>query len=116
MKDKKKRVKEKVVNPTLDYADLSIEDKGKVLDVELKLLQVQEKKTLLEGKFELVKVTNEVDKITIDKINCLKNLMITDYVDEDQPLFTDKYVFKQAFDDIDKGIIKQKIFELIKKM
>jgi hypothetical protein len=42
--------------------------------------------------------------------------MVTDYVDEEQNLFSDKYTFKQAFDDIDKGRIKTKIFELINKL
>jgi hypothetical protein len=109
--------KEKKVKPLhINGDELSLDDKSKILDVDLKVLQVQEKKALVEGKFDEVKVTNEVDKLTIDKINCLKHLMVTDYVDEEQQLFSEKYQFRQAFDEIDKGIIKQKIFELIKRL
>lgn len=117
LKKEKKTKVEKVEKPLhINGDELSLEDKSKVIDVELKLIDLQNKKALFEGKFDEVKVGNEVDKMTIEKINCLKHLMITDYVDEEQNLFSDKYTFKQAFDEIDKGIIKTKIFELIKKL
>jgi hypothetical protein len=109
--------KEKKLKPlNINGEGLSLDEKSKILDVDLKFLQFQEKKALVDGKFDEVKVTNEVDKITIDKINCLKNLMVTDYVDEEQQMFSEKYQFRQVFDEIDKGIIKTKIFELIKRL
>lgn len=112
---KEKKVKvEKTLH--LNGEELSLEDKSKVIDVELKFMDLQTKKALVEGKFDGIKVDNEVDKMTVEKINCLKNLMVQDYVDEEQALFSEKYQFRQVFDEIDKGIIKSKIFELIKKL
>ena len=113
---KVKKEKKTKVDKVINFDELSLDDKSKVIDVDLKLIDLQNKKALFEGKFDEITVGNETDKTTIEKINCLKHLMVQDYVDEDQALFSDKYQFKQVFDEIDKGRIKNKIFELINKL
>lgn len=57
---------------------------------------------------------NETDNILVSKVECLSDLLETTVPDESQALaeFT-RYV--SVWDEIDAGIIKEKIMELVKQ-
>lgn len=72
------------------------------------------KKQILEEK-KLEKEINDFDRdATVKTIEQLSFLLIKEVVDEDKPSFGDMPNYKPVFDEIEMGIIKQKIMSLIK--
>lgn len=70
---------------------------------------------IVEEKLELKKLKNEVTKIHISKIETLLDILEASRP-SDIPRFGEDTVYISVLDEIDRGIVKTKLLELVKKL
>lgn len=71
-------------------------------------------KRITKNQIELVKADTESDKILVAKVDCLIAVLEAVTPDPDNK-FSEYTRYTTIWDEIDSGIVKQKIIELIRK-
>ncbi|MFN8776312.1 MAG: hypothetical protein ACK5XV_06040 [Flavobacteriales bacterium] len=108
-----------LTQPTPAPADVMLEapsDKQeRALQIELKALEVQEKRYQLHEGLEH-KAREERERLTLDKIKCLESLMTAYVVDENKSIIGSDTIYKSAFTEEETWVIRGKILELVRQL
>lgn len=120
MKDNsKKKVSTKPKSKALKQADVSssatLEQQEKQVDIELKKIQVTEKRELVEN-WEKRRLTDLEEKTKIDKINSLRWLLESITIDEEETIIGSEPKLKPVFSEEEQWKIKDKIFKLVEHL
>jgi hypothetical protein len=97
------------------FLETPVDAQEKALQLELKALEVQEKRYQLDEGRER-KAREDKQRLTLDKIKCLESLMTAYVVDEDKSITGSDTIYKSAFTEEETWVIRAKILELVKQL
>lgn len=100
-------------------SEKNFERMGRELDFQLKKLNLDEQQLVLREKLLQVEeikrreMRNDERKTTIELIETLQNLMTSHVVDTDKTIIGSEPIFMPVYDEIERGLIKKKIFDIL---
>lgn len=98
-----------------DLARDRLDRKLREVDLELKRLEVKEKNLQLDDWIKK-KLLIQIHETEITKIHLLMMALSIAIINEDKTVFGSEPVYKNAFNEAEADRLKQKIFEMIKKI
>lgn len=109
-KSKSKQLKQDNAN-----SNATLDEQEKQVDIDLKKIQVTEKKELVEN-WEKRRLIDLEEKTKIDKINSLRWLLESITIDEEKTFIGSEPILKPVFSEEEQWKIKDKIFKLVEHL